>query len=371
MEHRFRRPGYTLGIEEELMIVDGDESHALVNGIESLLGKTQDGEIKPELMECMLELATLPSADLAHAEARLRALRRDAGSAANRHGWALAAAGTHPAAEWEDQQIVERERYRNIVHALAFVARQELIFGMHVHVGIDDPEKAIHVVNGMREHVPVLAGLAANSPFWRGRATGLMSTRIPVFRSFPRVGIPPYYASWDDYQRRIAAMVDAGMIEDYTFLWYDVRPHPKFGTIEVRAMDVQTRVEDTIALAALVLALVHELGEGYERGERVAELPFELLDENKWLAARHGLEAVLFDFESSASIPLRELTERLIARLHDHAVELGCAAALGSIRDVLSRGNGASAQVENGDDMRRLLARLVAETAGTERAAVQ
>ena len=168
----------------------------------------------------------------------------------------IGAAGTHPFAMWEDQRIVARPRYRDLVSALRFVARQELIFGMHVHVGLDDPDKAIHVANGMRVHMPILLGLSANSPFWRADVTGLASTRTPIFRAFPRVGIPPTYRDWEDYEKRIEFMIKSRVIEDYTYLWHDVRPHPKFGTVEIRVMDSQTRVEHTLGLAALVQALV-------------------------------------------------------------------------------------------------------------------
>ena len=160
-------------------------------------------------------------------------------------GLTIGSAATHPFAKWEDQRIVERERYREIVDALGFVARQELLFGLHVHVGIDDADKAIHVANGMRVHLPILLALSTNSPFWRGRPTGLMSSRTPIFRLLPRVGIPPRFEGWDEYCERIEFMVEAGVVPDYTFLWWDVRPHPNLGTVEVRSCDAQTRLEHT------------------------------------------------------------------------------------------------------------------------------
>ena len=192
---------------------------------------------------------------------------------------------------WEDQRIVSRPRYRDLVAGLQFVARQELIFGIHVHIGLDDPDKAIHVVNGMRVHLPLLLALSANSPFWRADQTGLLSTRTPIFRAFPRVGIPPRYDDFEDWSKRIRFMIESRVISDYTYLWYDVRPHPNFGTVEVRVMDSQTRVEHTVALAAMVQAMVKELAEHYEAGKRLSRYPYEMLDENKWLAARHGLDA--------------------------------------------------------------------------------
>ncbi len=247
------------------MILDA-ESLDLANAIESLLEPAPAGEIKPELMESVLEVSTDPCANTTEAGDQLRALRNQVSATAAAKGMAIGSAGTHPFAMWEDQRIVARSRYRDLISALRFVARQELIFGMHVHVGIDDPDKAIHVANGMRVHLPLLLGLSANSPFWRADPTGLASTRVPIFRAFPRTGIPPAYDDWDDYVRRIEFMMTAGVIEDYTFLWPDVRPHPMFGTVEVRVMDSQTRIEHTLGLAALVQALARELSEHYDAG---------------------------------------------------------------------------------------------------------
>ena len=242
MEHHFTGPSYTIGIEEELMICDA-RSYDLVNAIESLLEDAPEGEIKPELMESVLEISTDPCANTVEAGEQLRALRHQVSQTAAKRELVIGSAGTHPFAMWEDQRIVARPRYRDLISALRFVARQEIIFGQHVHVGLDDPDKAIYVANGMRVHVPILLALSANSPFWRADSTGLASTRTPIFRAFPRVGMPPAYRDWDHYQREIAFMVESGVMEDYTYLWYDVRPHPKFGTVEIRACDSQTRVE--------------------------------------------------------------------------------------------------------------------------------
>src|SRR5881397_3626670 len=240
MEHRFTGPDFTIGVEEELMIVDA-ETLDLVNAIESLLVETPMGSIKPELMESVLEIATEPCRNAVEAGQQLVALRGQVRDAAEEKGLAIGAAGTHPFAMWEDQRIVARPRYRDLISALRFVARQEIIFGLHVHVGIEGAERAIHVANGMSIHLPVLLALSANSPFWRADSTGLASTRTPIFRAFPRVGIPPTYDSWADYEKRMAFMYDSGVIQDYTYLWYDVRPHPNLGTVEIRVMDSQTR----------------------------------------------------------------------------------------------------------------------------------
>jgi len=364
MEHNFHGPSYTIGIEEELMIVDG-ESHALVNAIESLLGETPDGEVKPELHESVLEISTPPARDTREAGARLRALREQVRERAGRRGLTIGSAGTHPFARWEDQRIVSRPRYRELVTALRFVARQELIFGMHVHVGVDNPDKAIHVSNGMRVHLAVLLALSANSPFWRGDVTGLLSTRIPIFRAFPRVGIPPHWDDWAHYEREVEFMVQSGVMEDYTWLWHDVRPHPEFGTVEIRVCDSQTRVEHTLALTALVQAMVKELCEHYETGGQLADYPWLMLDENKWLAARHGLDGELVDLPSSDRVGARELTRRLLDRLREHAQDLGSAGELEGIDDLLEGGSGAQRQMvvyEANHDLDEVMAEVVAAT---------
>jgi carboxylate-amine ligase len=364
VEHRFAGHSYTLGIEEELMILDG-ESLELVNAIEALLEPAPAGEIKPELMESVLEISTDPCETVGEAEAQLRALRRQVADTAAGKGMAIGSAGTHPFAMWEDQRIVARSRYRDLISALRFVARQELIFGMHVHVGVDDPEKAIHVANGMRVHLPLLLGLSANSPFWRADSTGLASTRTPIFRAFPRVGIPPTYEDWADYERRIEFMVQAGVMEDYTFLWHDVRPHPNFGTVEVRVMDSQTHIEHSLGIAALVQALVRELALHFESGQSLSLYPFEMLDENKWLAARHGLEGELVDLPSPDRVATRALARRLIDRMRDHCADLGSVNHLEAVEDLLVRGNGAARQVvvyEANHDFREVMAEVVAAT---------
>jgi glutamate---cysteine ligase / carboxylate-amine ligase len=361
LEHNFTGRPYTIGIEEELMILDAS-SYELVNAIESLLEEAPNGEIKPELMESVLEVSTDPCENTTEAGAQLQALREQVARTAAAKGLAIGSAGTHPFAMWEDQRIVARSRYRDLISALRFVARQELIFGMHVHVGVDDPDKAIHVANGMRVHLPVLLALSANSPFWRADTTGLASTRVPIFRAFPRTGIPPTYADWEDFSQRIEFMVQSGVIEDYTFLWPDVRPHPKFGTVEIRVMDSQTRLEHTLGLAALVQGLVRELSEHFDAGSKLSKYPFEMLDENKWLAARHGLEGELVDLPTPERVPTRELARRLLDRVREHCQDLGSEHDLGGIDDILTRGNGAARQVvvyEANHDLREVAAELI------------
>jgi glutamate---cysteine ligase / carboxylate-amine ligase len=366
MEHRFTGPSYTLGIEEELMIVDA-ETLDLVNSIETLLEEVPEtaGDVKPELMESVLEIATTPVANTREAGVQLRDLRAITNATARGRGLAIGAAGTHPFAMWEDQRIVARSRYRDLVAALRFVARQELIFGVHVHVGIDDPDKAIHVANGMRVHIPLLLALSANSPFWRADATGLLSTRTPIFRAFPRVGIPPAYKDWEDYEKQVGFMIESRVIEDYTYLWYDVRPHPNLGTVEIRVADAQTRLEHTLGIAALIQAMVKEIAEHFEAGKRLARYPHEMIDENKWLAARHGLDGNLVDLPKKERVPTAQLARRVLERMREHAQDLGSADELEGIEDILERGNGASRQIvvyEANNDLREVMGEIVEKT---------
>jgi glutamate---cysteine ligase / carboxylate-amine ligase len=368
VEHRFTGPSYTIGIEEELMIVDRDTLD-LASSIEGLLevleGMDREGEVKPELMESVCEIATAPCHNTREAGEQLRALRRLAMSAAGELELAIGSAGTHPFALWEDQRIVSRPRYRELIAGLQFVARQEIIFGIHVHVGLDDPDKAIHVANGMRVHVPLLLALSANSPFWRGQQTGLASTRTPIFRAFPRVGIPPRYENWEDWSQRVEFMTTTKVIPNYTYIWHDVRPHPNFGTIEVRAMDSQTRVEHTLAIAALIQAMVKELAEHYEAGKSLSRYPYGMLDENKWLAARHGLEGELVDLPATDRVGAAELTRRLMDRLRPHAEELGSADEFDGLADILDNGTGASRQrlvYEANHDLQEVVREIVDAT---------
>jgi carboxylate-amine ligase len=400
MEHRFEGHAYSLGIEEELMILDGD-THELVNAIEALLESSPRGAIKPELMESVLEISTDPCADMAEAGSQLRALRQQVSQTAAAKGMAIGSAGTHPFAMWEDQRIVARPRYRDIISALRFVARQELIFGMHVHVGVDGPDKAIHVANGMRIHLPILLALSANSPFWRAQSTGMASTRMPIFRAFPRVGMPPAYDDWDDYVRgepervldmglgvhhphldgaehRVGAYVvpQVGVVLDDSGTGHEVdalhvvvpvvvRPHAMFGTVEVRVMDSQTHIEHSLGLAALVQAMVKELAEHFDAGKQLSNYPHEMLDENKWLAARHGLEGELVDLPSSERVTTRALARRVIDRMREHCQELGSESDLEAVDDLLSRGNGAARQVvvfEANNDLHEVMSEIVIAT---------
>jgi carboxylate-amine ligase len=369
LEHSFNGTPFTIGIEEELMLLDPETLDA-APGIEKILDSVPDeyaGQVKPELFQSVLEIATMPCPGVTEAVAELGALRTMVGDVAREHGMRIGAAGTHPFAKCAEQKLVSRERYDELVSELGWIARQELIFGTHVHVGIDDPDKAIYIADGIRRYLPLLLALSSNSPFWEGERTGLMSARTPVFRAFPRVGVPPHYGTWEIYSRRVEGMMASGAIDDYTYLWWDVRPHPKLGTVETRVFDQATRLEDTAAFAAMTQALAHRYGELFDNGEPLVEQPTELIDDNKVRAAIRGMEGMLVDFSLGRHVHADELAERLLEELAPSAEELGCTHALGRVDEILAEGTGARRQLSlaeaNGGDLHALVAEVVAITA--------
>ncbi|TMK73889.1 MAG: YbdK family carboxylate-amine ligase [Actinobacteria bacterium] len=368
LDHRFNGPPFTIGIEEELMLLDpGDLS--LVQGIEGILDavpRELDGQVKPELMQSVLEIATKPCQSVGEAGEELRKLRRTLIEVAGAQGMSVAASGTHPFAHWEDQKIVERQRYEDLIDELGFIARRELIFGTHVHVAIEHPDRAIYVADGIRLFLPLLLALSANSPFWRGELTGMMSSRTPVFRAFPRAGIPPHYGSWETYSNRVEQMMRGGAIEDYTYLWWDVRPHPNLGTVETRIFDQQTTLEHTIALAALTISLAHRFSSLYDAQEPIGEFPSELIDDNKVRAALRGMDGKLIDFFAGEQQQAERMAASLVEGLTDDARDLGCSAELDLLDDLLRRRTGAHRQLRHwerhgdlsaleGDDRRHAL----------------
>ncbi len=347
IEHTFTGPPFTVGIEEELMLLN-PESLDLAGEIEAILAEVPPehaGQVKPELMASVLEIATPPCAGVNEAGAELAELRQMMVGLAAERNLLVGAAGTHPFARWEEQVIVDRPRYRDLVAELGYIARRELIFGTHVHVAIEGPDRAIYVADGIRRYLPVLLALSVNSPFWRGHTTGMMSARVPVFRAFPREGIPPHYGTWEIYSHRVGQMIRAGAIEDYTYMWWDVRPHPKLGTVETRICDQQTSLEATLALAALIVSLARRLSELYDAEEPLIEYPTELIDDNKIRAAVRGMEGELVDFRAGHPVPATELAKRLLEELAGDAQELGCASHLETVWQILREGTGARRQL--------------------------
>lgn len=352
LDHRFGAgPPLTVGVEEEYMLVDGG-SFDLVSGVEPMLDVAAKSEfadrLKPELMQCVLESGTVVCDGIAQAEEDLRQIRRYAAGLARDHGMRLGAAATHPFSLYEHQKITARDRYRMLVEMLQYVARRELVFGMHVHVAVPSPEVALHVMEGVLIELPVLLALSTNSPFWRGETTGLHSTRAMIFAAFPRSGLPPRFTTYQDYADAVGFMEATGAIGDYTHLWWDVRPHPRFGTVELRVMDCQSRVEDTVALAAYVQCLVKQLVDQIAEGNLPTSYHRMLLAENKWLAARYGLDAPLMDLGAGRRVkmPARTLARRRLKELKPIARELGCSKQLARVDWMIENGTGAQRQLQ-------------------------
>ncbi len=359
LEHKFGQgPPYTVGVEEEYMLLDG-ETFDLVQRIDTVLaafvGHEDEARMKPELMQSVLEVATPVCRTAGDADRELRRLRRAVRSIAADNGLRMGSAGTHPFSLFERQQITARDRYRALVDQMQYVARRELIFGLHVHVAVDDPDKAINVVNGILVDLPLLLGLSASSPFWRGEPTGLASTRQPIFAAFPRSGPPPRFRDYAEYAEVIGYLEHTGCIADYTHIWWDIRPHPKLGTVEIRVCDSVTRVEDAVAIAAFCQALVKLYSEQYEEQGELPGYHRILTTENKWLAVRYGLQAPLMDLAGRRRnrVTVAELVRRRLTELEPHARELGSERELEGIRDILRRGNGSDRQLRvykaNGD----------------------
>ena len=351
LEHKFGSgPAYTLGVEEEYMLLDG-ESFDLVQRIDTVLaafvGHEDEARMKPELMQSTLEVATPVCRTAGDADRELRRLRTAVREIANDNGLRMGSAGTHPFSLFERQRITARDRYRALVDQMQYVARRELIFGLHVHVAVDDPDKAIHVVNGILLDLPLLLGLSASSPFWRGEPTGLASTRQPIFAAFPRSGPPPRFRDYEDYAEVIGYLEHTGCIADYTHIWWDIRPHPKLGTVEIRICDGVTRVEDAVAISAFCQALVKFYSELYEEQGEVPSFHRILTTENKWLAVRYGLQAPLMDLATGRRnrAAVAQLVRRRLKDLEPHARELGSERELEGIRDILRMGNGADRQL--------------------------
>jgi len=350
LDHNFGKgEPYTLGVEEEYMLLDS-ETLDLVQHVEAVLaaaeGHELEEQVNPELMQSVLEIATPVCHTTVEVDAELRKLRAYVtGLAANR-GLRVGSAGTHPFSLFERQRITARDRYRHLVDQLQYVARRELIFGLHIHVAVDDPERAISVVNGLLTHLSTLLALSASSPFWRGELTGLASSRQMVFAAFPRSGPPPRFKDYADYAEVVGQLEKTGCIADYTHIWWDIRPHPRLGTIEIRVCDAVTRVEDAVALAAFCQALVKLYCERHAVGAEIPSYHRILTTENKWLAARYGLEAPVMDLEKGRRnrIPVAQLVRRTLKEIEPHARELGSEGELEGIREILARGNSADRQ---------------------------
>ncbi len=351
LDHRFgsTRP-FTIGVEEEFMLVD-PATFDLVQHVDSVLTEAKAGElgehVNPELMQSVVEIGTPVCMNAGDAATELGRLRAYVAGIARRQAVRVGSAGTHPFSLFERQRITARDRYRALVDQLQYVARRELIFGCHVHVGVDGPEKAIQVMSALLVHLADLLALSASSPFWRGQPTGLESSRQIVFAAFPRSGPPPRFRDYEDYAEVVGQLERTGCIADYTHIWWDVRPHPRLGTIEVRVMDAITRIEHTVAIAAYVQALVKYYSDLFDEGRPLPSYHRILVAENKWLAARYGLQAPVMDLATGRRnrVPVAQLIRRTLRDVEPHARELGSDRELDGIREILAGGNGADRQL--------------------------
>src|SRR5215207_7560380 len=351
LDHKFGDSDpFTLGVEEEYMLLD-PQSFDLVHHVDTMLTAVQNGEfierIGPELMQSVLEISTPVCHTAADVDRELRRLRTYVTELARSEDLRVGSAGTHPFSLFERQRITARDRYRNLVDQLQYIARRELIFGLHVHVAVDDCEKAIQVMSALLVHLPPLLALSANSPFWRGEPTGLSSTRQLIFAAFPRSGPPPRFKDYGDYAEVVGQLEKTGCIADYTHIWWDIRLHPKWGTVEIRICDAVTRVEDAVAITAYCQALVKYYSELHDRGDLIPSFHRILTTENKWLAARYGLEAPVMDLATGRRnrVPVAQLIRRRLRDLEPHARELGADRELEGIRSILGRGNGSDRQL--------------------------
>ncbi len=350
LDHRFGQSDpYTLGVEEEYMLLDA-ETFDLVQHVETVLAavsEEREQRIHAELMQSVLEISTPVCRTVADVERELRGLRSYVAELASENGLRVGSAGTHPFSLFERQRITARDRYRQLVDQMQYVARRELIFGMHVHVAVGDPEKAIQVVNGLLVHLPELLALAASSPFWRGEPTGLASSRQMVFAAFPRSGPPPRFRDYADYAEVVGQLERTGCIADYTHIWWDIRLHPRLGTLEIRICDAVTRLDDAVAIAAYCQALVKLYSERHDEGKEIPSYHRILTSENKWLSARYGLEAPVMDLVTGRRnrVPVAQIIRRVLRELAPHARELGSEAELDGIRAIVARGNGADRQL--------------------------
>jgi carboxylate-amine ligase len=351
LDHRFGTGDpYTLGVEEEYMLLDA-ETFDLVQHVDTVLaavsGHPLETRINAELMQSVLEIATPVCRTAGDVRRELLRLRGYVAGVAREHGMRLGSAGTHPFSLFERQRITARDRYRALVDQLQYVARRELIFGMHVHVAVDDPDKAILVVGGLLPQLAPLLALSASSPFWRGEPTGLASSRQMVFAAFPRSGPPPRFRDYADYAEVVGQLERTGCIADYTHIWWDIRPHPRLGTIEIRVCDAVTHVDDAVAIAAYCQALVKQLSERHDAGDQIPSYHRILTSENKWLGARYGLRAPVMDLTTGRRnrIPVAQLVRRTVRELAPHARELGSERELEGVLALLDRGNSADRQL--------------------------
>jgi len=343
-----KEPAFTIGIEEEYLLVERESRDLASDPPPDMLRECQarlSGRVAPEFLRAQIEVGTSVCRDLASARAELAELRRTVAEVAGRHGLAPMAAATHPFAEWHRQKTTDRQRYVALARDIQAPARRLVICGMHVHVGLEDPELRIDLMGQIAYFLPHLLALSTSSPFWGGVDTGLKSYRIAVFDEMPRTGLPELFDSWGEFQRHLAVLVRAGLIEDGSKLWWDIRPSVRFPTLEMRIPDVCTRLDDGIAVAALyrcLLRMLWRLKRNNQRWRRYAPM---LVNENRWRAQRYGFDEGLVDFGKGEIVPYRDLLEEMILLTEEDQEAFGCRQEVADTRYILERGTSAHRQV--------------------------
>jgi carboxylate-amine ligase len=346
---RSREPSFTVGIEEEYLLVDADTRDLITEAPPSMLPQCEEllaGQVTAEFLQSQIEVGTRVCRSFDEARADLSHLRKTVAHVAQRHGLAIIAASTHPFAVWETQKHTPKERYAVLARDMQGVVRRLMISGMHVHVAIEDEDLRIDLLNQVSYVLPHLLALSTSSPFWRGEDTGLKSYRIAVWDALPRTGLPEHFDSYGEFQRHVDVLVHAGLLEDSTKLWWDVRPSARFPTLEMRISDMCTRLEDTISIAALYrcwLRMLYRLRLNNQRWRRYSRL---LLNENRWLAQRYGFEKGLVDFGRGHSVPYAELLEEMLVLIREDAEHLDCVAEVEHARAILERGTSAHWQLQ-------------------------
>jgi glutamate---cysteine ligase / carboxylate-amine ligase len=362
------RPAFTLGVEEEFQIID-PETRELRSHVQEMLDegvRVLKERVKPEMHQSVMEIGTGICRNASEVRRDVSELRSEIIRLAEKSGMKVASSGTHPFSNWADQLIYPDERYAAIVEEMQLVARANLIFGLHVHVGISDRALAFQIMNEARYFLPHLLALSANSPFWMGKNSGLKSYRTKVFERFPRTNIPEVFESPAEFDDYVRVLVKTNCIDNGKKIWWDVRPHPFFETIEFRVCDVPMRLDETVAIAALIQAICAKLFQLREKNLGWRTYRRAYLLENKWRAARYGIEGKLIDFGKEIEVPFRELAEEMLEFVDDVVDELESRQEVESIRWILENGSGADRQLavyrETGEDLKKVVDFICEET---------
>ena len=343
-------PAFTLGVEEEYLLVDKETRGLVIDPPATLMAEAEakcGSQVTSELLRSQIEVGTKVCKNVQEARKDLARLRKNIIEVADNHGLAPIAASTHPFSDWTEQKHTEKDRYDELTHEMQGAARRLVICGMHVHVGIEDDDLRIDIMNQLAYFLPHLLAMSCSSPFWCGRDTGLKSYRLTIFDALPRTGLPERFASYAEYQRHVNVLIDAGLIEDSTRIWWDLRPSGKFPTLETRIMDVCTRLDDTIALTSLLVCIMRMLYRLRTRNQRWRIYTSMLIRENRWRAMRYSFDEGMIDFAKGSVVPFEDLIDEMLSLVAEDAVALGCEKELGGIRTILSRGTSAHQQLRD------------------------